>query len=182
MRILEHPATLTECPAGPGRRGGSSSPASSPAIFFAYTPVKRRTRCRGSGSRNSQSALTPWGVDQLPGAAAAANAPVSLLNLPGLRAGAFCPSVGASGRGDFPNRCGGAGRILPRVAWRSATADGPYPYCATCRPRPIARSWAVACRSVTRHPRGCGDAPLLPRHSVQLARRSAEWRAFCGVA
>ena len=90
--LTEHPATLL--PAGEGRRG-DLLPAPSPEIFTAHISVKRK--------------LT--GVVSVPPARVCS---LARADSPGAPAsGIFSRSpAGASGRCDFPNRCGGTGCVF----------------------------------------------------------------------
>ena len=94
--LTEHPATLL--PAGAGRRG-DLLPAPSPEISAAHTPVKRK--------------LT--GVVSVPPARVCS---LARANSPACGPGLLSPRspAGASGRCDFPNRCGGTGCVLLSAA------------------------------------------------------------------
>ena len=120
---MSYPATLL--PAGEGRRG-DLLPAPSPEIFTAHTIVKRSTGAAGSGSPNSQSARLLARVTAT-GAADGCEAPTfsltrafpcSRATSPACGPGLLSPRspAGASGRCDFPNRCGGTGCVLLSAA------------------------------------------------------------------
>ena len=106
-------------------------------ISPAHTPVKPITGAAGSGSRNSQSALTPPGDGQLPGAADGCEAPDSFRlhqrAFPCARANSSASGprlshrspAGASGRNSHqPVSCGGTGCAFPSAAaWKSQTRN-----------------------------------------------------------